>query len=142
MTPSVQCKRTATAARIVWRSAAVALVSAVMFLGVRVARLCGFPVEDEVVVAFCGTQKGMAAGVPMASLIFPPEAVGLLLLPLLIYHPLQLIICAVVAGRYARRPAPRRGADFPALFLKLAETTTAAPVRIIGNRIGCGNALT
>ena len=80
-----------------------ALFAFVITVSIRAARACGFPVEDEIVVAICGTQKGMVVGVPMASLLFPPEAVGLILLPLLIYHPLQLMSCAVIAGRYARR---------------------------------------
>lgn len=79
------------------------LLFLVMTLSVRAARAAGFPVADEIVVAFCGTQKGLAAGVPMAALLFPPAAVGLMVLPLMIYHQFQLTACAVMAGRYARR---------------------------------------
>lgn len=79
------------------------LLALVMVLSIRAARAAGFPVSDEIVVAFCGTQKGLAAGVPMAALLFPPAAVGLMVLPLMIYHQLQLVACAVMAGRYARR---------------------------------------
>lgn len=79
------------------------LLSLVMTLSIRAARAAGFPAADEIVVAFCGTQKGLAAGVPMAALLFPPAAVGLIVLPLMIYHQLQLMACAVMAGRYARR---------------------------------------
>lgn len=80
------------------------LLALVMTLSIRAARAAGFPVTDEIVVAFCGTQKGLAAGVPMAALLFPPAAVGLMVLPLMVYHQLQLTACAVMAGRYARRP--------------------------------------
>jgi sodium/bile acid cotransporter 7 len=79
------------------------LLALVMTLSIRAARLAGFPITDEIVVAFCGTQKGLAAGVPMAALLFPPAAVGLMVLPLMIYHQFQLTACAVMAGRYARR---------------------------------------
>jgi solute carrier family 10 (sodium/bile acid cotransporter), member 7 len=72
-------------------------------LAIRAARAAGFAVEDEIVVGICGTQKGMVAGVPIATLIFPPETVGLILLPLMIYHQIQLIGCALIAARYARR---------------------------------------
>ncbi len=82
-----------------------ALVALIMTICIRSARAAGFSTEDEIVVAFCGTQKGLAAGVPMASLIFAPAQVGLILLPILIYHPLQLMTCAVMAGQYARRSA-------------------------------------
>jgi len=80
-----------------------ALLALIMTTCIQASRRLGFPVTDEIVVAFCGTQKGMAAGVPMASLIFPAPQVGLILLPLIIYHQLQLMTCAVMAGRYARR---------------------------------------
>ena len=79
------------------------LLAFIMTVCVRAARAAGFSTEDEIVVAFCGTQKGLAAGVPMASLIFAPAQVGLILLPILVYHPLQLMTCAVMAGRYTRR---------------------------------------
>lgn len=68
------------------------------------ARALGFPVKDEIVLTFCASQKGIAAGVPMAALIFPPAEAGLILLPVLIYHQFQLIGCAILAQRYAQRP--------------------------------------
>jgi sodium/bile acid cotransporter 7 len=45
----------------------------------------------------------------MASLIFGlnPD-LGLILPPIMIYHPLQLVVCGVLAGRWARREAPPR----------------------------------
>jgi sodium/bile acid cotransporter 7 len=46
----------------------------------------------------------LASGVPMAQLIFGAHpGIGLILLPLMIYHPLQLIVCSVLAGRWAKR---------------------------------------
>ena len=55
-------------------------------------------------VVFCGTKKSLAAGVPMAHLIFANHAagLGLVLLPLMIYHPLQLLICTPLADRWAK----------------------------------------
>jgi len=79
------------------------LLAVVMTVAIRAARALGFPVTDEIVVAFCGTQKGLAAGVPMASLLFPAAQVGLIVLPLMVYHQFQLITCAVAASRYAKR---------------------------------------
>ena len=64
----------------------------------------GFPTEDRIAAVFCGSKKTLASGVPMASLIFGASpALGLILLPLLIYHPLQLFICTALAGRWAAR---------------------------------------
>jgi len=68
------------------------------------ARRMGFAVQHEIVLAFCASQKGIAAAVPMAALIFPPAEAGIILIPVLIYHQVQLIGCAIQARRYADRP--------------------------------------
>ena len=81
-----------------------AILLAAVLLGItRLARRLGFAVEDEIVIAFCGSQKGLATGVPLAGLLFPAAQVGLILVPVMIYHQFQLISCAVLAQRYARR---------------------------------------
>ena len=64
-----------------------------------------FSVEDEIVIAFCGSQKGLTIGIALAGLLFPPAQAGLIVLPVMIYHQFQLISCAALAGRYAKRPA-------------------------------------
>ena len=59
---------------------------------------------DSAAVIFCGTKKTLASGVPMAHLIFGANpGLGLILLPILIYHPLQLAICGWLASRWAKR---------------------------------------
>ncbi len=69
-------------------------------------RACGFPVEDRITAVFCGSKKTLASGVPMARLIFGAHpGLSFILLPILIYHPMQLLICGVLAGRWARRTA-------------------------------------
>ena len=40
----------------------------------------------------------------MANILFPPASVGILVLPLMLFHQIQLMICAVLAQRYAQRP--------------------------------------
>ena len=63
---------------------------------------------DSAAVIFCGTKKTLASGVPMAHLIFGANpGLGLILLPILIYHPLQLAICGWLASRWARRAEVR-----------------------------------
>jgi len=59
--------------------------------------------EDEIVLVFCGSKKSLASGLPMASVLFPPAQVGLIVLPLMLFHQIQLIVCADLARRYARR---------------------------------------
>jgi sodium/bile acid cotransporter 7 len=54
---------------------------------------------------FCGSKKSLASGAPMAAALFPAAVVGPMLLPLMIFHQLQLMACAVIAQRYAARPA-------------------------------------
>nr|WP_315598706.1 bile acid:sodium symporter family protein [uncultured Cupriavidus sp.] len=68
------------------------------------ARRLGFSVEDEITAVFCGSKKSLANGIPMAKILFAGHpALGLLVLPLMVYHQLQLIVCSVMAARYASR---------------------------------------
>ena len=53
---------------------------------------------------FCGSQKSLAAGIPIASVLFAGPTLGVVVLPIMIYHPLQLVVCAWLARRYAERP--------------------------------------
>lgn len=67
------------------------------------SRLLGFNKEDEITIVFCGSKKSLASGIPMASVIFPMSIMGIMILPLMIFHQVQLMICAVLAARYAKR---------------------------------------
>ncbi len=63
--------------------------------------LLKFTPEDRIAAVFCGSKKSMATGVPMAQLMFGTSpALGLILLPIMIYHPLQLLICGALANRW------------------------------------------
>lgn len=68
------------------------------------SRRLGFSKEDEVAIVFCGSKKSLASGVPMAKVLFAAHAVGAMVLPLMVFHQMQLMVCAVLAQRYARRP--------------------------------------
>ncbi|TCQ01060.1 sodium/bile acid cotransporter 7 [Sphingomonas sp. PP-F2F-A104-K0414] len=78
-----------------------ALLAFVLGLTFAVARLMKLPREDAIVLQFCGSKKSLASGVPMAGVLFPPAQVGVILLPVMLFHQLQLIACAVIARRYA-----------------------------------------
>ena len=67
------------------------------------ARRMGFSKEDEITIVFCGSKKSLASGVPMAKVLFASHAVGAIVLPLMVFHQMQLMVCAVLAQRYARR---------------------------------------
>jgi sodium/bile acid cotransporter 7 len=72
------------------------------------ARALGFSREDEIAIVFCGSKKSLAAGVPMAGLLFPAAVVGPMIVPLMIFHQMQLMVCAVLARRYAASDAAAR----------------------------------
>jgi sodium/bile acid cotransporter 7 len=80
------------------------LLAAALVITSAVCRALGFVREDRIAAVFCGSKKTLASGVPMAQLIFgrSPE-LGLVLLPIMVYHPLQLVVCGILAGRWARQ---------------------------------------
>jgi sodium/bile acid cotransporter 7 len=67
------------------------------------ARLLRFSLPDEVAIVFCGSKKSLASGVPIAGALFPAALVGPMILPLMLFHQMQLMACAVLADRYAKR---------------------------------------
>ncbi|MFE2249817.1 bile acid:sodium symporter family protein [Streptomyces lavendulae] len=71
------------------------------------ARL-GFGREDRIAIQFAGSKKSLAAGLPMASVLFGAQA-GLAVLPLMLFHQMQLMVCAVLARRRARGPEAAGG---------------------------------
>jgi sodium/bile acid cotransporter 7 len=68
------------------------------------ARLLRFDKEDEITLVFCGSKKSLASGIPMAKVLFAGHPMGTLVLPIMLFHQLQLMVCAVIARRYAARP--------------------------------------
>jgi sodium/bile acid cotransporter 7 len=69
-----------------------------------ISRRLGFPRSDEIAIVFCASKKSLASGVPISNVLFAGNpALGMILLPVLIYHQLQLMACAVIAQRYACR---------------------------------------
>lgn len=66
-------------------------------------RLLGFNKEDEITIVFCGSKKSLASGIPMAKILCAGHALGAVVLPLMLFHQIQLMVCAVLTQRYARR---------------------------------------
>ncbi len=107
-------------------AASVAVLLAAGLMAARAgARACGFGHADEVAVVFCGSQKSLVAGIPIASVLFAGPALGIVVLPIMIYHPLQLVVCAWLARRYANRPAMHSTAA------PLPATAIAAPRELV-----------
>lgn len=65
----------------------------------------GFHRADRIAITFAGSKKSLAAGLPMASVLFGAQA-GLAALPLMVFHQMQLMVCAVLAKRFAASAAP------------------------------------
>ena len=81
---------------------AVLLACALLLTGWS-ARRFGFGKADEITIVFCGSKKSLASGIPMAKVLFPAQTVGAIVLPLMLFHQMQLMVCAVLAQRWARR---------------------------------------
>ncbi|HET9630203.1 MAG TPA: bile acid:sodium symporter family protein [Novosphingobium sp.] len=64
-----------------------------------------FDRPDAIVLLFCGSKKSLASGVPIARVLFPAAQVGPLILPLMLFHQVQLIACALIARALARAAA-------------------------------------
>lgn len=80
-----------------------AILAAILALNTLIARALRFSKEDEITLVFCGSKKGLASGASIANVLFPPSVVGVLLIPLMVFHQLQLMVAAAMARRYARR---------------------------------------
>ncbi|MGH6744682.1 bile acid:sodium symporter family protein [Novosphingobium sp.] len=93
----------------------LALLAAIMVIGNLLGRMLGFSHEDRVVILFCGSKKSLATGVPLAGVLFPAAQVGAIILPLMFFHQIQLMVCAVLARRLAAQgQEEKRGVEAPA----------------------------
>ena len=68
-----------------------------------VGQLAGLSYADGLVLLFCGSKKSLASGLPMANILFAGRPVGLIVLPLMLFHQIQLVVCAVIAQRNGHR---------------------------------------
>jgi len=68
-------------------------------------RLFGLDAGDRAALFYCGSTKSLASGLPIATALFAAEAVGAIVLPLMIYHMLQLLVCAFLAQKAVVAPA-------------------------------------
>src|ERR1700729_3405499 len=80
----------------------IALLAAVMAILTFGSRQLGFSRADEIAIVFCGSKKSLVNGVPIATLLFAGH-VGLVVIPLMVFHQIQLMVCASLARHYAAR---------------------------------------
>ncbi|EFQ62716.1 MULTISPECIES: bile acid:sodium symporter family protein [Pseudomonas] len=80
------------------------LLALVLVVSALLGKAFGFSQEDRITILFCGSKKSLATGVPMAQVLFAGASMGVLILPLMLFHQIQLMVCAALAQRYAKRP--------------------------------------
>jgi sodium/bile acid cotransporter 7 len=88
-----------------------ALLGVVLVFTWLIGRLIGLDRGDGIVLLFCGSKKSLASGLPMALVFFPAATVGVIMLPLMIFHQIQLVVCSVIASRLSRDELPAATAD-------------------------------
>ena len=81
------------------------LLALAMGIMVAAGRITHMPHQDRAVLFFCGSTKSLASGLPIATAIFPAATVGATVLPVMIYHMTQLLVCSAIAQRMARARA-------------------------------------
>ncbi len=81
----------------------IVLLAIALLLTAFVSKRLGFDRADQITIIFCGSKKSLASGVPMAKVIFATHAVGAIVLPLMLFHQIQLMVCAALAQRWGAR---------------------------------------
>jgi solute carrier family 10 (sodium/bile acid cotransporter), member 7 len=79
------------------------LLAAALITTALLSKWLGFERADQVTIIFCGSKKSLSQGVTMAKLIFASRAVGAAILPLMLFHQIQLMVCAALAQRWGRQ---------------------------------------
>lgn len=79
------------------------LLAAMLWFSRWLAQRLGFNRADVIAIQFCGTKKSLATGLPMANVLFAGSPIGLLVLPLMLFHQAQLMACGSLAARYAKQ---------------------------------------
>ncbi|WP_306316411.1 MULTISPECIES: bile acid:sodium symporter family protein [unclassified Streptomyces] len=89
------------------------------------AKALGFDRADRIAIQFAGSKKSLASGLPMASVLFGAHA-SLAVLPLMLFHQMQLMVCAVIAKRRSKDPREPEEATVTASAAGPGEVTRTA----------------
>ena len=79
------------------------LLTIIMLLGLKVPQWLGFGRPDCISIFFCGSKKTLASGVPMAQILFIGQPLGMIVLPIMIFHQIQLMVCGIVANYWNKK---------------------------------------
>ncbi|MFW1858120.1 bile acid:sodium symporter family protein [Acinetobacter defluvii] len=75
----------------------------IMLLALYVPKWLGFNKPDQIAIFFCGSKKTLASGVPMAQILFIGQPIGMIVLPIMIFHQIQLMVCGIIANYWSKR---------------------------------------
>ncbi len=80
------------------------LLTVIMVLAFYIPKWLGFSLPDQRSIFFCGSKKTLASGVPMAQILFIGQPLGMIVLPIMIFHQIQLMICGILANYWSKQP--------------------------------------
>ncbi|WP_104509663.1 bile acid:sodium symporter family protein [Acinetobacter indicus] len=80
------------------------LLTIIMLLALYIPKWLGFKREDQIAIFFCGSKKTLASGVPMAQILFIGQPLGMIVLPIMIFHQIQLMVCGIIANYWSKQP--------------------------------------
>ena len=75
----------------------------IMLLALYIPIWLGFNKRDQIAIFFCGSKKTLASGVPMAQILFIGQPIGMIVLPIMIFHQIQLMVCGVIANYWSKQ---------------------------------------
>lgn len=101
------------------------------------AKALRFGREDRIAIQFAGSKKSLAAGLPMASVLFGAQA-SLAVLPLMLFHQMQLMVCAVIAKRRSHAPVEDTSDAVEAVGEGEEAEGVTVPERVVRSRTGAG----
>lgn len=102
-------------ASLLWLFVVSAILLAVIMVVLWVLTgIMGFTRPDRITIVFCGSKKSLASGVPIANVLFPAALVGPMVLPLMVFHQIQLMVCATLARRWGAWSAREEKKNLPA----------------------------
>lgn len=78
------------------------LLTVVMLLALYLPKWLGFNQADQITIFFCSSKKTLASGVPMAQILFIGQPLGMIVLPIMIFHQIQLMVCGVIANQWSK----------------------------------------
>lgn len=78
------------------------LLTILMLLALYLPKWLGFNQADQITIFFCSSKKTLASGVPMAQILFIGQPLGMIVLPIMIFHQIQLMVCGVIANHWSK----------------------------------------